>query len=69
MERGGEENSQKKGPFDRPRANGGKTQSDLLDGLGARMVISLRGVKTFPRLKLPTRLTPILTVQGKPSLA
>jgi toxin CcdB len=40
-------------------------QSDLLDGLGTRMVIPLRSLKAFPKVKLATRLTPILTVQGE----
>lgn len=40
-------------------------QSDLLDGLDSRMVIPMRNLKHFPKVKLSTRLTPILTVQGK----
>jgi toxin CcdB len=39
-------------------------QSDLLDDLDSRMVIPLRSLKTFPKVKLPTRLTPILTIGG-----
>ena len=37
-------------------------QSDLLDGLDSRMVVPLRSLAHFPKVKLPTRLTPVLTV-------
>ncbi len=40
-------------------------QSDLLDGLDTRMVIPLRSLKAFPKVKLSTRLTPVLTIQGE----
>ncbi len=40
-------------------------QSDLLDGLDTRMVIPLRSLQAFPRVKLSTRLTPVLTLQGE----
>jgi toxin CcdB len=40
-------------------------QSDLLDGLDTRMVIPLRSLKTFPKVKLSTRLTPLLTVNDE----
>jgi len=40
-------------------------QSDLLDGLDSRMVIPLRSLEHFPAVKLPTRLTPVLQVNGK----
>lgn len=40
-------------------------QSDLLDGLDTRMVIPLRSLKAFPKVKLSNRLTPVLTVQGE----
>lgn len=40
-------------------------QSDLLDGLDSRMVIPLRSVKHFPKVKLSTRLTPVLTIKGQ----
>lgn len=40
-------------------------QSDLLDGLDSRMVIPLRSLKHFPKVTLPTRLTPILTIEGE----
>lgn len=40
-------------------------QSDLLDGLDSRMVIPLRSLEHFPKVKLPTRLTPVLQVNGK----
>jgi toxin CcdB len=40
-------------------------QSDLLDGLDSRMVIPLRSLEHFAKVKLPTRLTPVLQVSGK----
>ncbi len=40
-------------------------QSDLLDGLDSRMVIPLRSLEHFAKVKLPTRLTPVLTIQGQ----
>jgi toxin CcdB len=40
-------------------------QSDLLDGLDSRMVVPLRKLEQFPDIKLPTRLTPVLTVNGQ----
>lgn len=40
-------------------------QSDLLDGLDSRMVIPLRSLKHFPKVKLSTRLTPIFTIDGE----
>ena len=40
-------------------------QSNLLDGLDTRMVIPLRSLKTFPKVKLSSRLTPVLTIQGE----
>lgn len=40
-------------------------QSDLLDGLDSRMVVPLRSLAHFPKVKLPTRLTPVLTVEGQ----
>lgn len=40
-------------------------QSDLLDGLDSRMVIPLRSLKHFPEVKLSTRLTPVLTIEGE----
>ncbi len=43
-------------------------QSDLLDGLDTRMVVPLRSLQTFPKVKLSTRLTPVLTVQGEECL-
>ncbi|MFA5083121.1 MAG: CcdB family protein [Hydrogenophilaceae bacterium] len=39
-------------------------QSDLLDGLDSRMVIPLRSLVHFAKVKLPTRLTPVLNIQG-----
>ena len=39
-------------------------QSDLLDGLDTRVVIPLRSLKHFPKIGLPARLTPVLTVEG-----
>ena len=40
-------------------------QSNLLDGLDSRMVIPLRSLEHFAQVKLPTRLTPVLSIQGK----
>ena len=40
-------------------------QSELLDGLDTRMVVPLRTLEHFARVKLPTRLMPVLTVQGQ----
>jgi toxin CcdB len=39
-------------------------QSDLLYGLDSRMVIPLRSLKHFPKVKLSPRLTPVLTIEG-----
>jgi toxin CcdB len=40
-------------------------QSNLLDGLDSRMVIPLRSLKHFPRVKVATQLTPIFKISGK----
>ena len=54
-----------------PGAHAGTTpylldvQSNLLDGLDSRMVIPLRSLDQFPKVKLPTRLTPVLSILGK----
>lgn len=40
-------------------------QSDLLDGLDSRMVIPLRRLDHFAKVKLPTRLTPVFNILGK----
>ena len=40
-------------------------QSDLLDGLDSRMVIPLRSLEHFAKVKIPTRLTPVLQINGK----
>ena len=40
-------------------------QSNLLDGLDSRMVIPLRSLEHFAKVKLPTRLTPVLSILGK----
>ena len=39
-------------------------QSNLLDGLDSRVVIPLRSLAHFPKIRLPARLTPVLTVEG-----
>jgi toxin CcdB len=39
-------------------------QSDLLSGLDSRMVIPLRSLAHFAKVKLPTRLTPVLQING-----
>ncbi len=40
-------------------------QSNLLEGLDSRMVIPLRSMAYFPQVKIPTRLTPVLALDGK----
>lgn len=40
-------------------------QSDLLDDLESRVVIPLRSLQNFPKVNLPTRLTPIITIDRK----
>ncbi len=40
-------------------------QSDLLDGLDTRMVIPLRSREHFAKVKIPTRLTPVVKINGK----
>jgi toxin CcdB len=37
----------------------------LLDGLGSRVVILLRSLDHFAKVKLPARLTPVLNIQGQ----
>ena len=39
-------------------------QSNLLDGLDSRMAILLRSLEHFAKVKLPTRLTPVLTIKA-----
>ena len=57
--------------FPNPGAHGRSTpylldiQSDLLDGLDSRMVIPMRALEHFAQVKLPSRLTPVLSVLGK----
>ncbi len=40
-------------------------QSDLLDGLDSTMVIPLRDLEHFAKVKLPTRLMPVFPINGK----
>ena len=40
-------------------------QGDLLNGLDRRMVIPLRSLEHFPKVKLSTQLTPIFTIEGE----
>lgn len=40
-------------------------QSNLLDGLDSRMVIPLRSLDHFPKVKLPTQLTPVIRIDGQ----
>lgn len=40
-------------------------QSDLLDALDSRVVIPLRSLQHFPAVRLPTRLTPVLRIEGQ----
>ena len=39
-------------------------QSDLLDGLDTCLVIPLRSLAHFPKVNLPERLIPVLTIDG-----
>ena len=39
-------------------------QSNLLDDLESRMVIPLRSLKHFPKVKLSSHLTPVFTIKG-----
>jgi toxin CcdB len=54
-----------------PGAHAGTTpylldvQSDLLDGLGSRVVVPLRRLEHFPSVSLPERLIPVVTIDGK----
>lgn len=38
---------------------------DYLDGLDSRMVIPLRSLRHFPKVKLSLRLTPVLAIDGE----
>jgi toxin CcdB len=40
-------------------------QSDLLNALDSRVVIPLRSLEDFAKVKLPTRLTPVVQVHDK----
>ena len=40
-------------------------QCDLLDSLNSWMVIPLRSLKHFPKAKLSTLLTPLLSIEGE----
>ncbi|GAB3496292.1 CcdB family protein [Curvibacter fontanus] len=40
-------------------------QSNLLDGLDSRVVIPLRSLAHFPKVKLSTRLTPVLRIEDQ----
>lgn len=40
-------------------------QSDLLDGLDSRIVVPLRSLEHFPKVKLPAQLTPMLQINGQ----
>jgi toxin CcdB len=40
-------------------------QSDLLDGLDSRVVVPLRRLEHFPSVRLSTRLTPVLSIDGE----
>lgn len=43
-------------------------QSDLLEGLESRMVIPLRSLNAFPKVKMSYRLTPIFSINGEDCL-
>lgn len=38
-------------------------QSDLLDGLGSRVVVPLRSLAQFANVKLPVRLMPVFKIE------
>ena len=40
-------------------------QSDLLSSLDTKLVIPLRNLKHFPKVKLSTQLTPVFTIEGE----
>jgi toxin CcdB len=40
-------------------------QSEILDGLDSRIVIPLRRLAHFPKVNLPSRLMPILKIEGE----
>ncbi len=39
-------------------------QSNLLDGLESRMVVPLRSLKHFPKVKLSSHRMPVFTIKG-----
>lgn len=39
-------------------------QCELLDGMDSRLVIPLRDLERFSKVNLPTRLTPVFSIQG-----
>lgn len=43
-------------------------QSDLLEGLDSRVVVPLRLVDRFAKVKLPARLTPVFAIEGRECL-
>lgn len=43
-------------------------QSDLFDGLDSRVVVPLRRLEQFPKVKLSERLTPVLSINGEACL-
>ena len=44
-------------------------QADLLDGLDSRVVIPLRRLEQFPKVKLPERLAPVFRIEGQDLVA
>lgn len=40
-------------------------QSNLLDGLESCVVIPIRKLEPYKKIKIPTRLTPIIKIKGK----
>ncbi len=42
-----------------------EVQSDLLDGLNTTVVVPLCREHAFAKIKLPMRLTPVLTIKGE----
>ena len=45
-----------------------EVQSPVLDGLDSRMVIPMRRLSDFPKVKLPHRLTPVFSIEGEACL-
>lgn len=55
-------------PRVRTGVSGKRAINDLLNGLDSRVVIPLRRLKHFPKVKLSTQLTPIFNMEGEACL-